>query len=176
MQAGTKSINNRDPSRRDWQPRGATDQLRQERRKKRQRSTRPDSNHDHRVRQQSQQNHKHTSQHACTPSHTHTHGNLSTWVIRCSNHHLKWAALFSLSFVYLALLITQSRQGPRRAVVIINCGFFFGASKEHQGNSVFLHKSAGMLPTDTFQIFNIRAWKILTDRTSYELSYPSFFH
>lgn len=36
MQAGTKSINNRDPSRQDWQPQGAMDQLRQERRKQRQ--------------------------------------------------------------------------------------------------------------------------------------------
>lgn len=31
VRAGTKSINNREPSRQDWQPRGATDQLRQER-------------------------------------------------------------------------------------------------------------------------------------------------
>lgn len=40
VQAGTKSINNRDPSRQDWQPRGPADQLRQERRKKRDRDLR----------------------------------------------------------------------------------------------------------------------------------------
>lgn len=121
MQAGTESINNRDPSRKDWQPRGATDQLRQERRKKRQRSTRPDSNHNHRVQHQGQQNHKHMSQRTCILSHTHTHGGTSARVIRCSNHHLKRVAR---PFVYLTLLMTRSQPGLRRAVVIMNSGNF----------------------------------------------------
>lgn len=140
MQAGTKSINNRDPSRQDWQPRGATDQLRQERRKKRPRSTRPDSNRNHRVRQQSQQHHKHKSQRTCTLSHTHTHSSLSAWVIRCSNHHLKRVARSSQPFVYLAVLMWRSQQGPQRAVAIMNCGYFSGTTKGHQKDSVFLHK------------------------------------
>lgn len=128
LQAGTESINNRAPSRQDWQLQEATNQLRQERRSKRQTSPRPDSNRNHGVQQQSQQkNHKHTCTRSCTNTHS-SHGSLGAVII-----------------------IYREQLGPRSPsfiwfLVIMICDHHHsGLIKEHQGDSqqvCFLHPQA----------------------------------